>query len=47
MAKEFPLKHFLRYLMLYEYHKKNSATVATKNICTLYSDKLNVRTCQQ
>ncbi|KAL4709568.1 hypothetical protein ACJJTC_007299 [Scirpophaga incertulas] len=47
MAEWSPSKHYLRNLMLYEFHKKNSATVAAKNICDVYGDKVSVRICQQ
>ncbi len=33
--------------MLYEFQKKNNATKATENICSVYGENaLNVRTCQ-
>lgn len=37
-GRRFFVKTFLRWLMLYEFHKNNSATVATKNICSVYGD---------
>uniref|UniRef100_A0A0K0E0J2 HTH_48 domain-containing protein n=1 Tax=Strongyloides stercoralis TaxID=6248 RepID=A0A0K0E0J2_STRER len=36
-----------RHCMLYEFHKGNNATTATKNICSVYPGFLDVRKCQR
>jgi hypothetical protein len=33
--------------MLYNFKKGNNATVATKNICKVYGEVLDVRKCQR
>jgi histone-lysine N-methyltransferase SETMAR len=45
MAENLSSKIFLRRLMFNDFHKNNSAKVATKNICDIYGSKLSVRTC--
>lgn len=42
-----PSKLFLRSCLLYEFHQKNLATKATKNICAIYGEVLQVRQCQK
>ncbi|XP_015184625.1 PREDICTED: histone-lysine N-methyltransferase SETMAR-like [Polistes dominula] len=46
MTNEIPKEH-IRHCMLFEFRKGNSATVATKNICDVYPNALNDRTCQR
>ncbi len=47
MSDQIPDETHIRHLMLYEFHKENNATVATKNICEVYGSVLKVRKCQQ
>uniref|UniRef100_A0A0K0EA40 HTH_48 domain-containing protein n=1 Tax=Strongyloides stercoralis TaxID=6248 RepID=A0A0K0EA40_STRER len=47
MANIKPEEMHLRYCILYEFHKSNNATTATKNICEVYLGFLNVRKCQK
>jgi histone-lysine N-methyltransferase SETMAR len=47
MSDQIPDETHIRHLMLYEFHKGNNATVATKNICEVYGSVLKVRKCQQ
>src|SRR5882724_7068637 len=37
----------IRHIMLYEYQRGNSATLATKNINEVYENALDVRKCQR
>ncbi|EFN61376.1 hypothetical protein EAG_01364, partial [Camponotus floridanus] len=37
----------IRHCMLFEFHKGSNATVATKNICDVYPNALDVRKCQR
>lgn len=47
MSGQFPDKIHLRHCMLFEFHRNPIATVATNNICDIYGNVLDVRTCQR
>ncbi|PRD26457.1 UNVERIFIED_CONTAM: hypothetical protein NCL1_38081 [Trichonephila clavipes] len=47
MASQIPEEIHICHCMLLEFHKGNSATVATKNICDVYPSALDVRKCQR
>ncbi|KOX72526.1 Histone-lysine N-methyltransferase SETMAR [Melipona quadrifasciata] len=46
MASQIPEEVHIRHCMLFEFHKSNNATVATKNICDVYPSALDVRKCK-
>jgi [histone H3]-lysine36 N-dimethyltransferase SETMAR len=42
-----PEEIHIRHCMFFEFRKGNNATVATKNICDVYSNALDIRKCQR
>ncbi|CAG9578268.1 unnamed protein product, partial [Danaus chrysippus] len=47
MASQIPEEVHIRHCMLFEFRKGNNATVATKNICDVYPNALDIRKCQR
>lgn len=47
MASQIPEEVHIRHCMLFEFRKGSNATVATKNICSVYPNALDVRKCQR
>ncbi|GFS61442.1 histone-lysine N-methyltransferase SETMAR [Trichonephila clavipes] len=47
MASQIAEEIHIRHCMLLEFHKGSTATVATKNICDVYPNALDVRKCQR
>lgn len=47
MASQIPEEVHIRHCMLFEFRKDSNATVATKNICDVYPNALDVRKCQR
>ena len=47
MSDHVPEENHIRHFMLFEFRKDIKATEATKNICDVYGDVLDVRKCQR
>lgn len=47
MSDQIPEEIHIRHLMLFAFRKGSKATDATKDICDVYGDVLNVRKCQR
>ena len=47
MTETFPSEEHLRNCMLFQFHAKKNATEATKIICDLYEDVLDIGKCQR